>query len=67
MTLAKDGSKTEISGGAIIVATGARKAEITEYMCGKSERVMTRVELEKQLHKIKYPANENVIMIQCVS
>jgi len=57
----------EISGGAIIVATGAQPAKTTEYSYGKSDRVLTQVELEKQLHDKKWPAKgQNIVMIQCV-
>jgi heterodisulfide reductase subunit A-like polyferredoxin len=67
MTLAKEGSKSEITGGTIIVATGARKAQTTEYMYGISDRVLTQVELEKLLFDKAYPAKgQNVVMIQCV-
>jgi heterodisulfide reductase subunit A-like polyferredoxin len=66
ITLAKNGSKSEITGGTIIVATGARKAQTTEYMYG-SKGVLTQIELEKQLHDKAYPAKgQNVVMIQCV-
>jgi heterodisulfide reductase subunit A-like polyferredoxin len=66
ITLAKNGSKSEITGGTIIVATGARKAQTTEYMYG-AKGVLTQAELEKQLHDKTYPAKaQNVVMIQCV-
>ncbi len=66
ITLAKNGSKSEVTGGTIIVATGARKAQTTEFMYG-SKGVLTQVELEKQLHDKAYPAKgQNVVMIQCV-
>jgi heterodisulfide reductase subunit A-like polyferredoxin len=67
ITLAKDGKNSKVSGGAIIVATGARQAKTTEFMYGQSNRVLTQVELEKQLHDKTYPAKgQNVVMIQCV-
>jgi heterodisulfide reductase subunit A-like polyferredoxin len=67
LTLGKNGEKSEISGGAIIVATGARKAETNEFLYGRSEHVSTQVELEKRLHENTYPAKgQNVVMIQCV-
>jgi len=67
MTLSKDGTGFDVRGGAIIVATGARQAQTTEFMYGQSDRVLTQVELEKQLHDNAYPAKEqNVVMIQCV-
>jgi heterodisulfide reductase subunit A-like polyferredoxin len=66
ITIAKNGSKSEITGGTIIVATGARKAQTTEFMYG-SKGVLTQAELEKQLHDKAYPAKgQNVVMIQCV-
>ena len=47
---AKGGANFEVSGGAIIVATGAQAAKTTEYLYGRSDRVLTQVELEKRLH-----------------
>ena len=67
MTLAKNGRKFDVSSGAIIIATGARQAQTTEFMYGRSNRVLTQIELEKQLHDNTYPAKgQNVVMIQCV-
>jgi heterodisulfide reductase subunit A-like polyferredoxin len=66
VAIAKGGTQSEITGGAIIVATGARKAQTTEFMYGAKD-VLTQVELEKQLHDKTYPAKaQNVVMIQCV-
>ncbi len=59
--------KQEITGGAIIVATGAQAAKTTDFLYGKSSGVLTQVELEKQLHEKTWPARgQNVVMIQCV-
>jgi len=67
LALARNGENTEISGGAIIVATGARKAETTDFMYGQSDKVLTQIELEKLLHEKAYPVKgQNVVMIQCV-
>jgi heterodisulfide reductase subunit A-like polyferredoxin len=67
VTVAKDNSKSEITGGTIIVATGARKAQTTEYMYGKSDSILTQSDLEQILHNKKYSAKgQNVVMIQCV-
>ncbi len=66
-TLFRSGEKFEVSSGAIIVATGGVPAETTEYLYGKSDRVMTQRELEKQLHAEAFsPRGGNVVMIQCV-
>jgi len=67
VTLAKGGANFEVSGGAIIVATGAQAAKTTDFLYGKSDRVLTQVELEQRLHDKTWPANgQNIIMIQCV-
>ncbi len=67
ITLSAHGKKTEVSSGAIIVATGAEKAETSEFMYGKSDNVITQVELDKHLHKHTFDAKgRNVVMIQCV-
>jgi heterodisulfide reductase subunit A len=67
ITLAKDGKHSDISGGTIIVATGAAKAQTTEFLYGQSDAVLTQAELEKLLYDKKYPAKgQNVVMIQCV-
>jgi heterodisulfide reductase subunit A-like polyferredoxin len=67
VALAEGGKNSEVSGGAIIVATGAQAARTTDFLYGKSDRVLTQVELERQLHEKSWPAQaQNVVMIQCV-
>jgi heterodisulfide reductase subunit A-like polyferredoxin len=67
VTVTKDNAKSEITGGAIIVATGARKAQTTEYQYGQSKLVITQAELEKMLHDKQYSSKgQNIVMIQCV-
>ena len=67
MSLVKAGKPLEVSGGAIIVATGARQAKTSEFLYGRSAGVLTQVELEKLLHDKAWPAKgQNVVMIQCV-
>jgi len=66
-TLSFDGRKTDVSSGIIIVATGAEKAETSEYLYGQSDAVMTQVELEKHLYEKTFDASgRNIVMIQCV-
>jgi heterodisulfide reductase subunit A len=66
-TLSSNDRKTDVSSGVIIVATGAEKAETSEYLYGQSDAVMTQVELEKQLHEKTFDASgRNIVMIQCV-
>lgn len=65
--LSKDGRNSEVTSGTVIVATGAEQAQTTEYLYGKSQNIMTQVELEKQLHEGTFTANgKNIVMIQCV-
>jgi heterodisulfide reductase subunit A-like polyferredoxin len=65
--LSKDGQNTEVTSGAVIVATGAEQAQTNEYLYGKSQNVMTQAELEEKLHEGTYTAKgQNVVMIQCV-
>ena len=67
VTLSSNGKNTEVPCGAIIVATGASPAETKEFLHGKSDRVITQVELEKRLHERTFVTNnQNVVMIQCV-
>ncbi|MFC1737543.1 FAD-dependent oxidoreductase [Planctomycetota bacterium] len=65
--LSTDGENTEVSCGAVIVATGALQTETNEFLYGKSDNVMTQSELEKRLSEKTFPAGgRNVVMIQCV-
>jgi len=67
ITLSRKEEKTDVSCGAVIVATGARPAETSEFLYGKSKQVLTQVELEKQIHEKIFPFDGgNVVMIQCV-
>ena len=67
LTLSGNGKNTEVPCGAIIVATGASPAKTKEFLHGKSDRVITQVELEKRLHEGTFVTNnQNVVMIQCV-
>ncbi|MHC4743814.1 MAG: FAD-dependent oxidoreductase, partial [Planctomycetota bacterium] len=66
-TLSTNGSKTEISSGVIIVATGAEKAQTSEFLYDKTDAVMTQVELAKGLYEKTFDAKgRNIVMIQCV-
>jgi heterodisulfide reductase subunit A-like polyferredoxin len=67
VSLAQNGQNREVTGGAIIVATGAQAAQTTEFLYGKSDRVLTQIELERQLHEKSWTARgQNIVMIQCV-
>jgi len=65
-TLSCNGRKSEVSAGAVIVATGAEKAQTTKFLGGSSPKVTTQVDLQKQLPEGHLAAGlKNVVMIQC--
>ena len=67
VALAQGGKGLEVTGGAIIVATGAQAARTNEFLYGQSDRVLTQAELEKRLHEKSWLARgQNIVMIQCV-
>jgi heterodisulfide reductase subunit A-like polyferredoxin len=67
LTLDQGGKQTDLTGGAIIVATGAQAAKTTDFLYGKSDCVSTQVELENRLHEKSWTGRgQNVVMIQCV-
>ncbi|MFH1882580.1 MAG: FAD-dependent oxidoreductase [Planctomycetota bacterium] len=63
-----DGEETEIEHGAAIIATGANESKPDEYLYGQNDKVLTQMELEKQLDENPGFAKEltEVVMIQCV-
>jgi heterodisulfide reductase subunit A len=59
--------ESEIKHGVVIVATGGKEYQPTEYLYGQNDKVITQKELEKSLSSGKAPAGLNqVVMIQCV-
>ncbi len=60
----------DLDHGIIIVATGAEEYRPREFLYGLDERVMTQMDLEKQMalhpQSFKEMAIKNVVMIQCV-
>jgi heterodisulfide reductase subunit A-like polyferredoxin len=66
-TLRQGDRTVDIGGGAVIVATGGAPYEPTEYGYGKSEAIVTQLELEQKLEDPQLAAGLNeVVMIQCV-
>lgn len=66
---AKSGDTTSIiNHGVVIVATGARPYQPTEYLYGQDKRVLTQLELEESLHHQPSTIRDlrSVVMIQCV-
>jgi heterodisulfide reductase subunit A-like polyferredoxin len=63
----REGKPREITCGAIIIATGAKPAETTEYSYGIVKNIMTQLELEKSLAKKKSDKKgQTYVMMQCV-
>ena len=58
----------EIHHGAVILAIGGEEDKPTEYLYGEDEKVMTLLELEKQIAKReeKVISCDSVVIIQCV-
>jgi len=63
-------NEKEITHGAVIVATGGKEHQPTEYLYGKDKRVVTQLELEKMLSEgldTDTDTNTNtIVMINCV-
>ncbi len=62
-----DGQRLEIAHGATILAPGAVEYRPTEYLYGRSERILTHLDLEEKLATGQHlPKGSTVVMIQCV-
>jgi heterodisulfide reductase subunit A-like polyferredoxin len=67
LALTSGGENFNVTCGAIIIATGAGRAETSEYLYSESENVITQIELERRLHENEFDGNDkNIVMIQCV-
>ena len=65
--LSKNGDITEVTSGAVIVATGAEDSTTQEYLYGNNDNIITQVELEEKLHDGDFSGKgKNIVMIQCV-
>jgi heterodisulfide reductase subunit A-like polyferredoxin len=56
----------KINHGALILATGASEYRPDEFLYGKSDKVLTQVELSRRLEEKGAAGLETVVMIQCV-
>jgi len=67
-TVKSERGVTEIKHGATVIAVGADVFEPAEYLYGEDDRVMTHLELEKQIHQgnEKVVNAKSLVMIQCV-
>ncbi|MFX0059400.1 MAG: FAD-dependent oxidoreductase [Candidatus Heimdallarchaeota archaeon] len=62
-----DNVKEEFEHGVVIVATGAKEYQPSEYLFGQNENVILQSEFEKQLNTSDEIKNKkSIVMIQCV-
>ena len=63
-----DGNSTEVDHGIVILATGGIQYKPNEYLYGKSDKVLTQLELEEHIAIGQEDASKlnSVVMIQCV-
>ncbi|MFX1571503.1 MAG: FAD-dependent oxidoreductase [Promethearchaeota archaeon] len=63
----KNNKNVDLEHGIIIVATGAREYQPTEYSFGKDKRIISQTEFEKILFTTDNIKNlKSIVMIQCV-
>ena len=67
-TIQQNGQSTQVSHGAVIVATGAEEFKPTEYLHGEHPKVITQRSLEEWIYNNKAELQEakSVVMVQCV-
>jgi len=62
----KKKSEQNIDHGVFVVATGGKENRVNKYLLGKSNKVVTQLDLEKKLAgRSKNRAPNSVVMIQC--
>ncbi len=66
LTIGEQAQKRSINHGVIIVATGAKEYEPTEFLYPQNDRVVTQVELSDRLEEKGADDLASVVMIQCV-
>ncbi|MFA6240644.1 MAG: NAD(P)-binding protein [Candidatus Hydrogenedentales bacterium] len=66
--IAASGSAKKVKHGVVVVATGANEHKPQTFGYGKSDKVLTQLELSERLNRgaAKLPKNATVVMIQCV-
>ena len=62
------GEQEELTHGVVVVATGGSEHKTSEYLYGRSSRVITQKEFERMLHEEKFPPGKlrEVVFVQCV-
>ncbi len=67
VTVRQGDQSVEVGGGAVIVATGGKPYEPTEYRYPDSDKIVTQLELEEKLADPQFSKDlKQVVMIQCV-
>ncbi|MCK4348390.1 MAG: CoB--CoM heterodisulfide reductase iron-sulfur subunit A family protein, partial [Thermoplasmatales archaeon] len=65
-TIKNGAASLDIEHGAIIVTTGAKESKPKEYLYGTDKRVVTQLEIEKQLATGANFNKKTIVVIQCV-
>ncbi|WP_413831251.1 FAD-dependent oxidoreductase [Desulfobacula sp.] len=66
-TILSNGQKRILSHGVVIIASGASQYIPAEYLYGKSDRVMTSLELEQKLsNNTDFKSYKTIAFVQCV-
>ena len=67
-TIEVNSSLQELEHGIVIVTTGAKEYQPTQYLYGKERRVITQRELEKLIasQNLDFNSQSSIVMIQCV-
>ena len=62
------GTKEVVHHGVVIVATGGKEYQPTEYLYGENEDILTQRELEEKIatQGLNLGSSSNIVMIQCV-
>ena len=62
------GAVREIRYGAVVMATGAKEYQPTEYLFGQDDRIMTHLQLDHKLRGHEFDAKnvQSTVFIQCV-
>jgi heterodisulfide reductase subunit A-like polyferredoxin len=66
--LTDSGDTVEVEHGVVILATGGTEYQPTEYLYGQSDKVLTQLELEREMARGNDEVKnaDTVVMIQCV-
>ncbi len=67
-TLTSNGNEEKLEHGVTVIATGAKPLQTNEYLCGKDNRIVTSLELDRKLidNDPSLKMIDSAVFIQCV-